>query len=97
MKRLLGTRLARMAQAVEALVTGVGRVQERLKEAAICLVSVHPDAILHKDLQRIFVGVKYGSKFRAAAGRRGTDHRFAPIGDGIGSFAGYVTCDKLPK
>jgi hypothetical protein len=86
-----------MAQAVEALVTGVGRVQERLKEAAICLVSVHPDAILHKVLRRIFAGVKYDLSFEPPQGGEGRIIASRRSVGGIGSFAGYVTCDKLPK
>jgi hypothetical protein len=46
--------LEKLADAVDALATGTGRVQERLGEAAMRLHSVHSDEI-PADLRQIFV------------------------------------------
>jgi hypothetical protein len=62
--------LEKLAEAVDALVTGVGRVQERLLKAASCLVLVRPDEI-PEDLRRIFVGVKDDLHFAVPQGSEG--------------------------
>ena len=59
--------LGKLAEAVHKLVTGAGRVQERLGEAAICLLSVRPDEI-PEDLRRVLVGLKDDLGFEPAQG-----------------------------
>jgi hypothetical protein len=49
--------LEKLMQAVDALATGVGPVQDRLGDAAIYLVPVRPEDISDEDLRRIFIGV----------------------------------------
>jgi hypothetical protein len=44
-------------QAVDALATGSGRVQERLADAAIFLIRVRPEDISDEVLRRTFKGV----------------------------------------
>jgi hypothetical protein len=63
--------LEKLGQAVNALATGAGRVQERLGKAAICLVSARPDDIPDEDLRRGFVGVKDDLAFEPAQGSEG--------------------------
>jgi|ERR1700730_10575789 len=62
--------LGKLAEAVDALVIGAGRVQERLAEAAICLVSIRPDEI-PEDLRGVFIGVKDDLHFEPAQGGEG--------------------------
>jgi hypothetical protein len=62
--------LEKLAEAVDALATGAGRVQERLGQAAICLLSVRPDEI-PEDLRRVLMGVKDDLGFEPARGGEG--------------------------
>jgi hypothetical protein len=62
--------LEKLADAVDALVTGAGNVQERLTEAAMRLHSVRPDEI-PEDFRRIFVGVKDDLHFAVPQGSEG--------------------------
>ena len=57
--------LEKLAEAVDALATGAGRVQERLGQTAICLLSVRPDEI-PEDLRRVQMGVKDDLGFEPA-------------------------------
>jgi len=63
--------LGKLAEAVRELVTGAGHLQERLAEAALCLVMVRPDEIPDKELRRIFEGVKADLAFQPAQGSEG--------------------------
>jgi hypothetical protein len=58
--------LEKLSAAVDELVTGAGRVQERLSKAAMCLVLVRADDIPDEELRRIFVGVKDDLTFETA-------------------------------
>ena len=49
--------LEKLADALYALATGSGRVQERLGDAAIFLIRVRPEDISDENLRRIFIGV----------------------------------------
>jgi hypothetical protein len=49
--------LEKLMQAVGALATGSGRVQERLADAAIFLIRVRPEDISDEGLRRTFNGV----------------------------------------
>ena len=49
--------LEKLTDAVDALATGAGRVQERLGHAAIHLVRVRPEDIPDENLRRVFAGV----------------------------------------
>jgi hypothetical protein len=62
--------LEKLAEAVDALATGAGRVQERLSQAAICLLSVRPDEI-PEGLRRVLMGVKDDLVFEPARGGEG--------------------------
>jgi hypothetical protein len=62
--------LEKLSEAVDALVTGAGRVQERLAEAAIYLIRVRPEEI-PEDLRGVLVGVKDDLAFEPARGSEG--------------------------
>jgi hypothetical protein len=47
----------KLFQAVDTLLTGSGRVQERLGTGAIKLLSARPEDIPYDDLRRTYVGV----------------------------------------
>ena len=49
--------LEKLADALYALATGSGRVQERLGDAAIFLIRVRPEDISDENLRRVFAGV----------------------------------------
>ena len=63
--------LEKLMQAVDALATGSGRVQERLADAAIHLVPVRPDDISDEDLRRTFIGVMDDLSYAQAQGDEG--------------------------
>jgi hypothetical protein len=49
--------LEKLADAVDALATGTGRVRDRLFEASTYLTRVRPEDIPDEDLRRTFIGV----------------------------------------
>ena len=49
--------LEKLADAVDALATGAGRVRDRLFEASTYLTRVRPEDIPDEDLRRTFIGV----------------------------------------
>ena len=49
--------LEKLADAVDALATGSGRVRDRLFEASTYLTRVRPEDIPDEDLRRTFIGV----------------------------------------
>ena len=59
--------LEKLADALHAL-TGSGRVQERLGDAAIFLIRVRPEDISDKNLHRIFIGVMDDLSYAQAQG-----------------------------
>jgi hypothetical protein len=63
--------LEKLNDAVHALATGIGRVQERLMEAAGYLHSVRPDEIPDDELRRILKGVKDDLTFDTPTGSEG--------------------------
>jgi hypothetical protein len=63
--------LEKLMQAVDALATGSGRVQERLANAAIHLVPVRPEDISDEDLRRTFIGVVDDLSYAQAQGDEG--------------------------
>jgi hypothetical protein len=63
--------LEKLMQAVDALATGSGRVQERLANAAIHLVPVRPEDISDEDLRRAFIGVMDDLSYAQAQGDEG--------------------------
>jgi hypothetical protein len=64
--------LEKLLQAVDALVTGTGSIQERLRHAAsINLGPAHPEDIPYDDLRRIFAGIKDDVGFEPAKGSEG--------------------------
>jgi hypothetical protein len=63
--------LEKLMQAVDALATGSGRVQERLANAAIHLVPVRPEDISDEDLRRTFIGVMDDLSYARAQGDEG--------------------------
>ncbi len=64
--------LEKLSQAVDTLVTGAGRVQERLGAAAIDLWPAQPREISYDDLRRILVGIKDDLHFQPAKGAEGS-------------------------
>jgi hypothetical protein len=48
----------KLSEAVYALVTGAGRVQERLGEAMAYLIPVRPDEIPDNELRHMLIGIK---------------------------------------
>ena len=58
----------KLFQAVDILVTGSGRVQERLGAAAIKLLPARPQDIPYDDLRRTFVGVMDDLTYARAQG-----------------------------
>jgi hypothetical protein len=50
--------LEKLDEAVQALVTGAGRVQERLEDSYRSLVAVQPKEIADDELRRMLVGIK---------------------------------------
>jgi hypothetical protein len=62
--------LQKLSEAVDALATGAGRVQDRLGQAAICLLNVRPDDI-PEDLRSVLMGVKDDLGFEPARGGEG--------------------------
>jgi hypothetical protein len=63
--------LEKLMQAVDALATGSGRVQERLANAAIHLVPVRPEDISDEDLRRAFIGVMDDLSYAQVEGDEG--------------------------
>jgi hypothetical protein len=63
--------LEKLSQAVQALATGAGRVQERLGEAAMYLIRIRPDEIPIEELRRILVGIKGDLTFDEPVGNEG--------------------------
>jgi hypothetical protein len=63
--------LEKLMQAVDALATGSGRVQERLANAAIHLVPVRPEDISDEDLRRAFLGVMDDLSYAQVEGDEG--------------------------
>ena len=62
--------LEKLADALYALATGSGRVQERLGDAAIFLIRVRPEDISDENLRRIFIGVMDDLSYAQAQGGR---------------------------
>jgi hypothetical protein len=60
--------LEKLIQAVDALATGAGRVQERLGHAAIHLFRVYPEDISDENLRRTFIGVMDDLSYAQAQG-----------------------------
>jgi hypothetical protein len=60
--------LEKLTDAVDALATGAGRVQERLGHAAIHLVRVRPEDIPDENLRRVFAGVMDDLSYAQAQG-----------------------------
>jgi hypothetical protein len=60
--------LEKLADALYALATGSGRVQERLGDAAIFLIRVRPEDISDENLRRIFIGVMDDLSYAQAQG-----------------------------
>jgi hypothetical protein len=50
--------LEKLGEAIDALVEGAGRVQERLGEAMTYLIRVRPDEMPDDDLRRMLIGIK---------------------------------------
>jgi hypothetical protein len=76
--------LGRLAEAVDELVTGAGRVQERLLKAAYCLVPVRPDEISDDCGNRSFAALRrLGSQIvfhrHEDAAQRERAHHFAQV------------------
>jgi hypothetical protein len=63
--------LEKLVQAVYALVTHSGRVQERLEEAYRDLISAQPDDVADDELRRMLVGIKDDLTFDQPAGSEG--------------------------
>jgi hypothetical protein len=61
----------KLMQAVDALATGAGRVQERLHNAAIVLVRLQPNDFPEGELRRTFIGVLDDLTFEQATGDEG--------------------------
>lgn len=64
--------LEKLAEAVDALVTGAGRIRERLFEAAVVLIRIRREAIPDGDLRRAFDDVMNTLKSEPAEGDEGT-------------------------
>ena len=60
--------LEKLTDAVDALATGAGRVQERLGHAAIHLVRVRPEDIPDENLRWVFAGVMDDLSYAQAQG-----------------------------
>ena len=60
--------LEKLTDAVDALATGAGRVQERLGHAAIHLVRVRPEDISDENLRRVFAGLMDDLSYAQAQG-----------------------------
>ena len=63
--------LEKLTYAVEVLVSGTGRVQERLIEAARSLQSIRPEEMPEGELRRVFAGVKDDLTFEPPVGSEG--------------------------
>jgi hypothetical protein len=63
--------LEKLMQAVYALATGSGPVQDRLGDAAIHLVPVRPEDISDEDLRRTFIGVMDDLSYARVQGDEG--------------------------
>ena len=50
--------LEKLSEAVHVLATGEGRVEERLSEAADCLIGIRPEDLPDEELRPVFVGIK---------------------------------------
>ena len=61
----------KLFQAVDTLVTGSGRVQERLGAGAIKLLPARPEDIPYDDLRRTYVGVIDDLTYAKAQGEEG--------------------------
>jgi hypothetical protein len=60
--------LGKLDEAVQALVEGAGRVQERLGESYRSLVAVQPNELADDELRRMLVGIKDDLTFDEPAG-----------------------------
>jgi hypothetical protein len=63
--------LGKLDEAAQALVTGAGRVQERLEESYRSLVAVQPKEIADDELRRMLVGIKDDLTFDEPTGDEG--------------------------
>ena len=63
--------LEKLCEAVDALTTHHGRVQERLAEAAIYLIRIRPADIQDDELRRMLIGIKDDLSFDEPAGNEG--------------------------
>jgi hypothetical protein len=61
----------KLSEAVHELVTGAGRVQERLRAAAIYLIRIRSEDIPDEELRRTFVGIKDDLTFDEPKGTEG--------------------------
>ena len=64
-------RSKKLTDAVYALATGPGRVQERLVEAAIYLIRIRPVDIADEDLRRMLIAIKDDLSFDEPKGKEG--------------------------
>jgi len=63
--------LEKLDQAVHALATGAGCVQERLEEAYRFLVAARPEEVSDRELRRVLVGIKDDLTFEEPVYREG--------------------------
>jgi hypothetical protein len=63
--------LEKLDQAVHALATGAGRVQERLEEAYRFLIAAQPNEVAEDELRRMLVRIKDDLTFDEPAGSEG--------------------------
>jgi hypothetical protein len=63
--------LEKLFVAVDILVSGSGRVQERLRDAALSFWTATPDDLPYEDLRKTFAGIKDDLAFQPASGDEG--------------------------
>ncbi len=63
--------LEKLTQAVYAMVTGAGRVQERLEKAYRDLIHAQPNQVADDELRRMLVGIKDDLTFDEPGGSEG--------------------------
>jgi hypothetical protein len=84
--------LKKLSEAVRALVTGAGRIQERLAEAEIYLIGINAENIPDDNLRRMLAGIVDDltlEQARRAEGRRGAAVQILHAKD-ASAIAGHI-------